>query len=134
MAFRLGATLGWGRVTNACPIEPECGAKVLVCKTGSLDHGCAAGLREQLCHLLRSCHCLVIDLQSAAPASSDTLGELLALAEELEQSGKELRLVIRAGSAVEESLRCLGSRSNVRFFHRLDSAWAAPRPDEDPVQ
>jgi anti-anti-sigma factor len=76
----------------------------------------------------RNCRCLVVDLSEVEFVDSSGVRTLLSLASELEQQGKELRLVVRSGSRVERTLSLLRLVDRFRICPTLDEACRRPLP------
>ena len=80
---------------------------VLLSATEPLDIVGAQRLVQRMSPLMETCRCLIIDLTNAEFIDSSGVRALLKLAEELEDAGKELRLVIGRGTRVERVLKLL---------------------------
>jgi anti-anti-sigma factor len=99
------------------------GHTALLCATAPLDLIGAAEFLKRARPLLRSSCCLVVDLQDVEFVDSAGVRMLLCLADELEEAGKELRLVVRPGSRVERTLGLLRLLQRFRVFATLQQAW-----------
>ena len=99
------------------------GPTVLLCPSAPLDIAGARALIERARPLLSTCRRLLVDLQDADFIDSSGVRALLYLATELEEDGKELRLVVRRGSRVERTLGILRLLERFQTEYVADPAW-----------
>ena len=104
-----------GPIARLCPSEP-------------LDIAGARCLIERAGPLLPTCQRLLVDLQGVDFIDSSGVRALLYLATELEEDGKELRLVVRRGSRVERTLGLLRLLGRLQADYVPADVWKRGSP------
>lgn len=90
--------------------------------TEPLDLGGADRLEEKVQRLSQNCRCVVLDLTGAEFLDSDGVRALLRLDRQLQSGRRELRIVLKSGSAVDRVFRLLRLDQCLRAFGSVDEA------------
>lgn len=90
--------------------------------TEPLDLGGAERLEEKVQRLSQNCRCVVLDLTGAEFLDSDGVRTLLRLDRQLQSTRRELRLVLKPGSAVDRIFRLLHLEQCFLAYNSLDEA------------
>ena len=104
------------------------GSTAYLCPTEALDLVGARTLIERARPVMLNCQRLLVDLQEIDFIDSSGVRALLYLATQLEEGGKELRLVVRRGSRVERTLNILRLLGRFQADCRPEGASARPGP------
>lgn len=102
----------------------EAGRFVLLHAVGTIDAGTTPDLSAALQPFRRRSHRLVLDLREVAHVESGGPELLMAVADELNAVGGQLRLIAQPGSEVERTLRTGGLDQRVPVFHTVPEALA----------
>lgn len=123
MSFTSFESSGQGLPAGTAPLGGACGAHLgFLCVTEPLDLGGAERLEEKVRRLSQNCRCVVLDLTGAEFLDSDGVRTLLRLDRQLQSSRRELRLVLKPGSAVDRIFRLLHLEQCFRAYNSLDEA------------
>lgn len=109
------------------PATETTGHKALLCWSGQLDAAASISFLTRARTLYRSCGCLIADLSGIDFLDSDGVRALLLLREEMEKVGRELRLVVPAGSRADRTLTLLQLMDRLQVYRTVTEA-SSPRP------
>jgi anti-anti-sigma factor len=94
-----------------------------------LDAQSSTRLRDLVAGSVQRARRVILDLSAAGYADSAGLRGLLALQQQLQTQGAELRLVVPPGSPIDRALRLVGFASLLSLYPNSRLAWrkAGPR-------
>ena len=93
-----------------------------LCVTEPLDQGGSERLEEKVQRLSQTSGSVVLDLSAAEFLDSDGVRTFLRLDRQLQSARRELRLVLKPGSAVDRIFRLLHLEQCFRAYGSLDEA------------
>jgi len=123
MSFTSYETSGQNVPSKPAPLAGTCGSHLgFLCVTEPLDLGGSERLEEKVQRLSQNCRCVVLDLTGAEFLDSDGVRALLRLDRQLQSTRRELRLVLKPGSAVDRIFRLLHLEQCFRAYGSVDEA------------